>query len=71
MYNFGNLFKLMIFVVKSKRKFTFEHLYFVTIDNVHQQDFHEQKVIIRHNQEEAYCDGDELEKCGLIYLIHF
>ena len=33
-----------MFVFKLKRKFTFEQIYVVTIDNLHWQYFHEQKV---------------------------
>ena len=43
-----------MFVFSLKRKFIFEQIYFVTIDNLHWQYFHEQKVIVQHYQEEAY-----------------
>ena len=33
-----------MFVFKLKRRFTFEQIYVVTIDNLHLQYFHEQKV---------------------------
>ena len=51
MYNFGNLFKLIFditFVFKLKKKFTFEQICFVTIDNLHWPYFHEQKVIVQN-----------------------